>query len=134
MTIAELQTQPLAALTDADISYVKSNTVTTTGGAKYLPAPTTGPVTLNWTVPTGALGPTSIQVYGNAGAFNDKVTVASTARTGDIVCSAASASDTHCSAGNYAANSRLVGAHLWASDAVGREFAHFYAFYAVTIQ
>ncbi len=134
MTISELQAQPLATLTDTDIAYVKANTVTTASGAKYLPTPASGPVTLDWTVPAGALAPTSIQVYGNAGSFNDKTAVASAARTGDIACSAASASDTHCSTGNYATGGRLVGAHLWAEDATGRDFASFYAFYTVTIQ
>lgn len=133
MTVAELQTQPLANLAQTSIDYVTANTVTTTGGAKYLPTPATGPFTLDWVVPTDALAPTSIQVYGGGGSFNDRTGVASTARTGDIACSAASNADTHCSGSNYAAGSRLSGAHLWASDAAGREFAHFYAFYVVTI-
>lgn len=146
MTIPELKTQPLANLTQTDIDYVKTNTVTvTTGasaGAKYLPAPATGPVGLNWEVPAGALAPTSIQVYGSAPAvapsttrvgFNDKTGVASTARTGDITCSAGTG-DTHCSGANYATGDALGGAHLWANDAAGREFAHFYAFGTVTIK
>lgn len=132
LTIDELQAQPLAALTAADIDFVKANTVTTPTGAKYLPTPATGPVTLDWTVPAGALAPTSIQVYGSAGGFNDNATVASTSRTGNVACTAASGSDTHCSAGNYAAGGRLSGAHLWAQDAAGRDFASFYAFYTIT--
>lgn len=142
MTIAELQTQPLAKLTTADIDYVKTNTKSNTTGGLFLPTPATGPVTLNWEVPTNALAPTNLQVYGSAApvapsttrpGFNDRTGVASTARTGNIACSTGSADDKHCdSAGNFATGDSLNGAHLWASDAAGREFAHFYAFYAIT--
>jgi len=139
MTIAELQTQPLAKVTDADIATAQANTKTnaTTGG-KYVPTPPTGPVTLDWVVPTGALAPTSIEVWGGATvsgikiSFNDQAPVASTARTGDISCSAASSKDTHCNAGNYVAGG-LSDAHLWASDPLGREFSSHYAFYTITI-
>ena len=145
MTIPELQAQPLANLVDADIADVKASSVTKSG-ATYLPADPTGPAQLEWTVPTGALPPTSIQVYGRGPAyipagktvatrdnFNDRTGVASTARSGKIFCSAATG-DTHCdSAGNYVTDDRFTGVHLWAEDAVGRDFAHFYAFYAVTI-
>lgn len=134
MTIPELQTQPLANLLAADVTKAAAETVTTGNGAKYLPTPATGPVEFGWEVPTGALAPTSIQVYGGGGSFNDRTGIASTARSGNILCSKASAADTHCDgAGNYAAGGRLSGAHLYAIDAAGREFAHFYAFYLVTI-
>ena len=142
MTIPELQTQPLANLADAVIAKIKATTVTTASGAKYLPTPSTGPIDPTWVVPAGALAPTSIQVFGSSApvapsttrpGFNDSTGVASTARTGNISCSKASNADTHCdSAGNYAADGRLSGFHLWANDAAGREFAHFYAFYAIT--
>jgi len=139
MTIAELQTQPLATLTDADIATAQANTKTnaTTGG-KYVPTPANGPVTLDWVVPAGALAPTSIEVWGGATvsgtkiSFNDQASVASTARTGDIGCSAATSKDTHCSAGNYVPGG-LSDAHLWASDSFGREFTNHYAFYTITI-
>ena len=145
MTIPELQAQPLANLADADIADVKASSVTKSG-ATYVPADPTGPAQLEWTVPTGALPPTSIQVYGRGPAyipagktvatrdnFNDRTGVASTARSGKIFCSAATG-DTHCdSAGNYVTDDRLTGVHLWAEDAGGRDFAHFYAFYTVTI-
>lgn len=143
MTIAELQTQPMANLADAVIAELKADTLTTTNGVTYLPPPATGPIDPTWVVPAGALAPTSIQVYGNSApvapsttrpGFNDRSGVASTARTGLIACSAASTADTHCdTAGNFAAGSRFTGFHLWANDAAGREFAHFYAFYMVTI-
>ena len=142
MTIPELQTQLLANLPDEIIAEIKAATVTITNGPTYVPVPTTGPIDPVWAVPAGALAPTSIQAYGSSApvapsttrpGFNDKTAVRSIDRTGNIFCSAASGSDTHCSGGNFAAGGRLSGLHLWANDAVGREFAHFYAFYIVTI-
>jgi hypothetical protein len=139
MTIAELQTQPLATLTDANIASIKDNSLSNANGGKYLPTPPTGPVTLSWDVAAGALAPTSIQIWGGATvsgksiSFNDSAGVASSSRTGDIYCSAASASDTHCdSSGNYVPGG-FNSAHLWAVDARGRQFASFYAIYTVTI-
>ena len=141
MTTGELQTQPLANLNAESIAFVAANSTPTANGlSKFLPTPATGPITFGWVVPTGALAPTSIQVFGSATvnkvtiSFNDSATVASTKLTGDIACSPASASDVHCTAGNYVANAGLSGLHLWASDPAGREFAHFYAFYLVTIK
>lgn len=144
MTIAELQTQPMANLTAKDLADAKAATVTTTTtpSATYIPTPSTGPNSFGWDVPTGALPPTSIQVYGNSApvapsttrlGFNDNAGVASTARSGSIPCTPASSTDRHCSAGNYSAGGRLTGLHLYAIDPNGREFAHFYAFYTVTI-
>jgi hypothetical protein len=136
MTIAELQTRPLAALTDADISYITTNTPKT--GHKVVPTPATGPITLHWTVPARAMAPTSIQVWGDVTIsgtttnWSDNSTVPSTAVTGDITCSA-TGTDPHCSGSNYVAGDGYNGAHLWASDPAGREFASFYAFYTVTI-
>ncbi len=139
MTVAELQTQPLAALSDEAIASAKANTKENTStGDKFIPTPASGPITLDWVVPAGALAPTGIQVWGGATvsgtfiAFNDGATVGSTSRSGSIFCSAASASDKHCSAGNYVPGG-INSAHLWAGDATGREFASLYAAYTVGI-
>jgi len=141
MTIAELQAQPLANFLPADVADAVTQLVTSaTTGATWLPVPATGPAELTWDVPTGALAPTSIQMYGNyvtspttRSPFNDKTGVKSTDRSGTIACSAGTG-DTHCDgAGNYAASDHFTGAHLWAQDPAGRDFAHFYAFYTVTI-
>jgi hypothetical protein len=145
MTIAELKAQPLANMVDEFYASVKSEqTVTTTAAGTYVAANPADPAQLkfDWVVPTGALEPTSIQVYGNylpTGAttrspFNDKLGVKSTARTGTITCSSGGSGDTHCdSTGKYVATDRFNGVHLWAKDATGRDFAHFYAIYTVTI-
>lgn len=144
MTIPELQAQPLANLADAVIADVKASSVTK-NGATYLPADPPGPAQIEWTVPAGALAPTNIQVYGKGPAyipagktvatrdnFNDETGVASTARSGKIFCSAPTG-DTHCDSAGYVTDDRFNGVHLWARDAAGREFAHFYAFYTITI-
>ena len=147
MTIAELKTQPLANLTEANIADIKANSVTK-NGATYVPADPASPAEIEWEVPTGALEPTSIQVYGKGPAyetstgsgvftrdnFNDKAGVKSSARSGAINCTSGGSGDKHCdSAGNYLADDRYTGVHLWASDPAGRDFAHFYAAYTVTI-
>ena len=135
LTIAELQTQALASLADADIAYIKANTVSNAGGGKSLPTPATGPVTLNWVKPDGAFAPSSVTILGNANAsqFTTTAAVASGSTSKDIACIAASAADKHCTAGNYGAGGWLVGAQLLASSPTGRDFATFYAFYTVTI-
>ena len=136
MTIAELQTQPLASLTDANIAAAKAGTKTnaTTGGL-FLPTSTTGPDSYGWAVPAGALPPTTVTLFGGATvatkaiSFNDSASVASTARTASIACSKASATDVHCdSAGNFVAGA-LNGVTLEATDPTGRIFASFFAFY-----
>jgi hypothetical protein len=142
MTIAELQTQPLANMADAFYAEVKAGQ-TAVNGTYYVAVDPADPAQLSfdWVVPTGALAPTSIQVYGNyvsapstRSSFNDKTGVKSTARSGIITCSSGGSGDTHCdSAGNYVATDRFNGVHLWAEDAAGRDFAHFYAIYTVTI-
>jgi hypothetical protein len=140
MTIAELQAQPLANLPAAVIADVKSSIVSNTAGTTWW-LPVDGTVDLNWEVPTGALAPTSIQVYGNyvistttRSGFNDKIEVKSTARSGTIPCTSGGTGDTHCdNAGNYVTTDHFTGVHLWAQDAAGRDFANFYAFYKVTL-
>lgn len=142
MTIAELQTQPLANMVDTFYASVKAQQ-TVAGATTFVAANPADPAQLkfDWVVPTGALEPTSIQVYGNyvsapltRSPFNDKKAVKSSDRTGTIACSSGGSGDTHCdSAGKYAASVRFNGMHLWAQDAAGRDFAHFYAVYTVTI-
>lgn len=78
-----------------------------------------------WTVPTGAVSPTTITAYGNApktgtplawgNSYNDSVTVSPAARKATISCSRQSTVDVHCDAavtpgstGNYAQNARVT--------------------------
>jgi len=141
MTIEELAAQPLANAAAAGIADATKNIISNTAGTAWW-LPVDGTMDANWEVPTGALAPTSIQVYGNyavnsttRASFNDKTGVKSTDRSGTIPCSSGGSGDTHCdSAGNYVTTDHFTGVHLWAQDAAGRDFAHFYAFYKVTIQ
>lgn len=152
MTIAELQTQPLATLTADATAFATTNTKSIANCGNCIATPPTGAISLAWVVPTLALAPTSIQAYGASPvtvatstvtngktvtgtaiirlAWSDNATVLSSARTGDITCSPATKSDAHCNAGNFVAGG-VNGFHLWASDPAGREFASFFATYSV---
>nr|WP_145546730.1 Ig-like domain-containing protein [Variovorax boronicumulans] len=81
-----------------------------------------------WSVPRGALAPTSASLYGrapfgsttagqNGARFNDSAGVASTARKTIIYCSAQTLADKHCDAGGqgrYAAGTTVNMLELWA--------------------
>jgi len=131
LTIAELQTKGVATLTPTAVTTVSSGA----DGTGRLPFSGESVATLNWTVGTGALPPTKIQIWGvfndgtHSGSFNDSANVGSTARTGNIGCSSSGASDYHCQSGLFTTTTLLNGAHLWARDTSGREFASFYAMY-----
>ncbi len=78
-----------------------------------------------WTVPNGALAPTSLGVSGRApfgsttagvsgNRFNDNTGVASTARFGTVFCSAQTASDKHCATnGQFAIGTSINFIELW---------------------
>lgn len=137
LTLAELSLHPMAQLTDASLaallgrsqlySQILLPTDAALGGIAY-------------TVPAGALPPTSVQIWGRVGSaaainglrFDDGSKIASTARTAAVGCSPASASDSHCNAtvaGAFTNYAYMNGLHLWSKDASGREFAQFYAMY-----
>ncbi len=79
-----------------------------------------------WQVPSGALAPTSISVYGkhptaNNPRFSDSVTVSTNDRGARVMCSRQSNSDAHCDAsvavdqvGQYAAGWRVDAFEMWA--------------------
>mgnify|MGYP000920506154 CR=1 FL=1 len=137
LTIEELKTKGFSILTSSDLAYLNSNALPsshpTAPGRIPFSAQTTA--TLNWTVGSTALPPTSIQIWGNyndgthTGSFNDSTSVGSTARTGNISCTNTGASDYHCASGNYTTTTVLSGSHLWARDTAGREYASFFAMY-----
>lgn len=134
LTVPELQTRSMAALTSANVTSLQ-NSANPGGAAAPGQIPVGGQTSfvLAYDVPSGALPPTSLQLWGRYGAantgFNDSATVASTARTGSITCSNQTLSDLHCVSGAYDASSTLQGIHLWAKDPAGREYASFYATY-----
>jgi hypothetical protein len=135
LSIGELKQQQMADLAPQAVANIT--------GATSFPAPAAG-VVLDWQVGTGALAPTSLAVWGFVGtqtpstSFSDGATVGSTFRTGTVRCVKKSGTDAHCATGavtgvpaNFAAGSQINGLHLFARDAVGREYAHFYATYLI---
>lgn len=133
LSIGELKQRPMANLTATVVSELTALSAAT----GYFAVPAEGP-SPDWEVGTGALAPNSIAVWGfrSGVGFNDSLAVGTTLRTATIPCVRKSAADAHCTgavnvASNYATGSQLNGLHLWARDAVGREFAHFYATYSI---
>ncbi len=144
MTIGELSKQGMAALTPAAItqaqSYAQSATATYPGQILSGDEDTFDIVVDGggdaWSVPAGTVAPTSILLFGNGtNAFNDTVTVASSARSATVPCSTQGPSDTHCGVtpGTYAAGVRFNGLQLLSNDAAGRGFGSFHAMYKVTV-
>lgn len=137
LTLAELQAQALAELAPGLVTTLQS--LTQVSGNVALPnsQPVTG---ADYVVPAGALPPTSIKIFGRmltnaspvtfGARFDDSTSLASTARTASVACSAATNSDLHCGTGGaFAQNAYANGVHLLARDSTGREYAQFYAMY-----
>jgi hypothetical protein len=96
-----------------------------------------------WTVPSGALAPTSVTAFGRAPrlaatptvpgiSFDDGVTVGTNARKALITCSKQSVSDLHCDAASptqYAQNTTVNSFELWARSARQVEVSKFLALY-----
>ena len=136
-TIAEMRTRAWAKLDTASVSYL---TDTANFKNSYTKLPTSGLAELSWEVPNGALPPTEVKLFGQAGPdtdgggtkvnFNDAQSVGSTKRGVTISC-ANGTGEKHCVSGNsgYTAKAFMTGLHLWARDPSGREYANFYAAY-----
>ena len=139
LTIAELKQQGLAQLSANVISNLQASAEPLTSTKPgQVALPTDGPAKdISFTVPAGALPVTQIKLFGRmytpaAGLrFDDAIGIGSTLRTGNVPCSPASVSDTHCGtvAGSFAAGAYVNGLHLYARDASGRGYASFYAMY-----
>jgi len=139
LTIPELQTKGLATLTPASIAAIQAGANAANvsfAGMKPISGETSIP--LSWSVASGAMPPTSIQIWGSStyntvtSGFNDSVTVKSTDTSGSIQCTPTGASDHHCvgAAGTaYTTPTYFNGSHLWTRDTAGREYANFYAAY-----
>lgn len=141
LTIAELRMQTWAELNSSQIAELQAASITPAGasGAGQVPVlDSRTSISMAYTVPNGALPPTSLQVWGkynpapnwgSASNFSDTVSIASTARSGNVPCVNSGVSDTHCTSGAYVNPTRINGMHLWSRDAAGREYANFYAWY-----
>ncbi|UUX94909.1 Ig-like domain-containing protein [Aquabacterium sp. J223] len=135
MTIAEFKAQPLARFNAATLAGLASSanaqgTVPLAGTTPF------GPLT--WEMPTGALAPTDVTLFGvrtqsgqpNA-SFNDSAAVASTARSTSVNCVPASNADAHCANGGpgFASSTFGTGVRLLSTDSRGRQFDVHYATY-----
>ena len=143
-TIAEMRTRAWAKLDAGSLQYLTDNfiasTATLPSNNSYTKLPTSGLAAPTWEVPSGALPPTEVRLFGKAPpnsngtgtkvAFNDGQSVGSTKRTVTVSCANGSG-EYHCVTGNtgYTANAIMTGLHLWARDPSGREYANFYAAY-----
>lgn len=136
-TIAELRMQKWAVLDDSSrsslIAKFERNTATAPSNNSYTKLPSSGLVEPGWTVPSGALPPTSITLYGKDSSrvsFADAQSVGSTKRSSTIACVNGSG-EKHCLADGtgYTVGAFMTGLHLWSRDPFGREYASFYATY-----
>jgi len=136
LSIGELKQRDFASLSTAAVA----DLVAQSAGTGHVPAPSAG-LPMSWTVGAAALPPTQLTVWGfntaNGAQFNDSQNVGSTRRAATVLCVKKSALDVHCTgttvggASNYVSTARINGMHLFARDAAGREYAHFYATYSI---
>lgn len=139
LTIPEMKFRGLSTLTSELIADIKtkssSSLVVPLGNADSV-------FTLSWTVPTNAIPPTSLRIFGQGplvgGArirFDDGISVNSTTRTAGIPCQLQSSSDNHCvSLGGvtvFANGSFTNNFDLRGTDGPGRTFSHIYATYKI---
>jgi hypothetical protein len=137
LTIPEMKFRGLSTLTSDLIAGIKAESAV----SDVVPLGTEDSVvTFSWTVPANAIPPTSLRLFGRGPltgstrvAFDDGISVNSTARSGNIPCVLQSGSDNHCAFVNngyvYANGSFATGFDLRGTDGPGRTFSHFYASY-----
>jgi ribosomal protein L30/L7E len=94
--------------------------VPSAGSPSWVDLATDGPSRDFWRVPSGAVAPTSVSLFGsapnNGPRFNDSVNVSSVARTAQIRCSPQTVADTHCDAtfrDQYAVGTWVNAIELW---------------------
>jgi hypothetical protein len=141
-TMPELRARVYPALTADTIATIRANSSATTGNVAL---ETNAGTAFSWTVPTGALQPTSSTLFGryltgvtatSGAAFTDSQSYTAASRTITIPCSVQSASDVHCSGGTgggFKLGSTANGLNLIATDSLGRQFANQYNATSLTI-
>ncbi len=98
----------------------------------YIPAPSTGPVTLSWTIPAGGQ-PVSIAedfgyTSGVTGGWNDSVSPVVGATSASIACVTHTSADVHCANGNFAPGDRFTIFQLDPLDPLGGVITEKYNF------
>ncbi|MEN3366414.1 MAG: hypothetical protein V7606_3688 [Burkholderiales bacterium] len=135
LTIPELRVKGLATLNADVITDIQS--MTNTNGVLPLSNEDES-IQVEWTVPTGAIAPTSLRGFGSGPLvnstrvrFDDGVSFAASARSAVAPCQPQSSSDNHCQVVGgktvFANGSFLNGVDLRGFDGPGRQFSHFYA-------
>lgn len=137
LTIPEMKFRGLSALTAEVLAEIASQSATSLA----VPLGTgDSSADLSWTVPTDAIPPTLIRIFGRGPLvggtrirFDDSIAVNSAARSGVIPCQLQSSTDNHCVSVNggtvFANGSAADGFDLRGTDGPGRFFSHFYATY-----
>jgi hypothetical protein len=135
LTIAELRTQGMMQLDASSILRIQAasnDALTVPYGQTLLP---TAAVLdqLTWSVPSGALAPTTATLFGlisgTSNAFDDGTKFGSTARSTQIPCSYSGSGTNQCSTsvtGAYAATTYMNGISFSTIDATGRTFSKYY--------
>ena len=137
LTIAELRARPVAGLTDANQQSLRQSSVSS-GSTVAVAAPSSGGFPASWQVPSGALAPGKLTVFGllaRAPSFNDQIRTPDSARTASVPCSPQGNADLHCSksgtAFNFASGVYVNNVQLNAGDEMNRTFSSHYAIYTV---
>ena len=142
LSVAEMRGRVFSALSAATVNTIVTNASPTTGNVALESA---AAVSVAWTVPAGALPPTSVTIFGryltgttatSTALFTDTQNFAAAQRNGLIQCTTQGANDTHCAGGTgggFKAGSTANGLNLSATDALGRTFASQYNAYLLTI-
>ncbi len=117
------------AASTATVNWQFSKYLAASAPSVAMPPPTSGGIDLALSTP-GQQQFEEASVFGydnasNAG-FND-VTTAVSGKT--ILCTPQTVSDLHCSAGNYASGTGIIGIELDSADFSDRNYSHFYALY-----
>lgn len=149
-TIAEVRTQQWANLNAATITDFQSGWILNSSSVLFKPLSTTANLAPAWEVPTGALPPTGMTLFGSTRkwvsnafvgtspnfartSFNDAQSVGSTARSATMICADGNG-EIHCNTTpntGYQSYASMSGLHLWARNPAGSEFARFYATYVL---
>jgi hypothetical protein len=137
LTIAELRARTMASLTDAYQQTLKQSSVFSVSPVA-VPAPASGGFTASWQVPTGALAPGKLTIFGflpKVLSFNDQTRNADSARSASVSCSPQNSSDLHCTKSggvfSFASGDYINNVQLNAGDDLNRTFSSHYAIYTV---
>ncbi len=138
--MAEIRSRSLATLSSATVSNIVANALPTSG---VFPLTTSAAFNIAWTVPAGALAPTSSTMTGRyladnnvSTSFSDSVNYSATSLSASIACSTQNAADTHCAGatgGGFKTGSTVNSFGLTATDALGRAFVLQTVLYSLTI-